>query len=170
MTVMNLPVLVLNANFEPLNVCSTRRAINLYLSGKAEMLLNGRGYIYTVRDRFPRPSIIRLGYMVKRPYPRVRLSKREIFRRDHYTCQYCGSQVKHLTLDHVLPRHRGGDYSWSNLVTACQKCNLRKGGRTIEEAGMTLRHPPYEPKATAMYLYSNYLDENEDWRPFLDGW
>jgi 5-methylcytosine-specific restriction endonuclease McrA len=170
MTVMNLPVLVLNANFEPLNVCSTRRAINLYLSGKAEMLLNGRGYIYTVRDRFPRPSIIRLGYMVKRPYPRVRLSKREIFRRDHYTCQYCGSQVKHLTLDHVLPRHRGGEYSWSNLVTACQKCNLRKGGRTIEEAGMTLRHPPYEPKATAMYLYSNYLDENEDWRPFLDGW
>jgi 5-methylcytosine-specific restriction endonuclease McrA len=170
MTVMNLPVLVLNANFEPLNVCSTRRAINLYLSGKAEMLLNGRGYIYTVRDRFPRPSIIRLGYMVKRPYPRVRLSKREIFRRDHYTCQYCGSQVKHLTLDHVLPRHRGGEYSWSNLVTACQKCNLRKGGRTIEEAGMTLRHPPYEPKATAMYLYSNYLVENEDWRPFLDGW
>ncbi|MFN2147737.1 MAG: HNH endonuclease [Anaerolineales bacterium] len=167
---MNLPVLVLNANYEPLNVCSTRRAINLYLSGKAEMLLNGRGYIYTVRERFPRPSVIRLGYMVKRPYPRVRLSKREIFRRDHFTCQYCGAQTKHLTLDHVVPRHRGGEYSWFNLVTACQKCNLRKGGRTLEDASMTLRHPPFEPRATASYLYSSYLEKNEAWRPFLDGW
>jgi 5-methylcytosine-specific restriction endonuclease McrA len=167
---MNLPVLVLNANYEPLNVCSTRRAVNLYLSGKAEMLQNGRGYIHTVSKRFPRPSVIRLGYMVKRPYPRVRLTKREIFRRDGYTCQYCGSSTKHLTLDHVIPRHRGGEYTWSNLVTACQKCNLKKGGRTPDEVNMQLRRKPEEPRATAIYLYGVYLDVNEEWHEYLDGW
>lgn len=167
---LNEPVLVLNANYEPLNVCSTRRAVNLWLSGKAEMLLNGRGVIHTVRREIPRPSVIRLSYMVKRPYPRVRLSKREIFRRDDYRCQYCGQTKAHLTLDHIFPRHRGGEYSWSNLVTACPSCNLKKGGRTIKQANMRLLRKPVEPRATAAYLYGGYIADNEDWQQFLAGW
>ncbi len=167
---MNSPVLVLNANFEPLNVCTTRRAICLMLSGKAEMLLDGRGFIRTVRELYPRPSVIRLDYMIKRPRPRVRLSKRELFRRDNYTCQYCGSKTPHLTIDHVIPRHRGGDYSWSNLVSACASCNTKKGGRRIEEARMRLLRAPSEPRPTAIYLYSNHLVSNQDWRQFLEGW
>lgn len=167
---MNSPVLVLNANFEPLNVCTTRRAICLMLTGKAEMLLDGRGYIHTVRELYPRPSVIRLDYMIKRPRPRIRLSKRELFRRDNYTCQYCGARTTRLTIDHVIPRHRGGNYSWSNLVSACANCNTKKGGRTLEEARMRLLHHPSEPRPTAIYMYSSHLELNQDWRQFLEGW
>jgi 5-methylcytosine-specific restriction endonuclease McrA len=167
---MNEPVLLLNANFEPLNVCTTRRAIGLVLKGKAELLLNGRGFIHTVRKDYPRPSVIRLGYMIKRPRPKVRLSKREVFRRDNHACQYCGARVSRLTLDHVMPRHRGGQHDWLNLVTACPSCNLKKGGRTIDEARMSLRHMPIEPRASALYLYGAHLPENQEWRQFLEGW
>jgi 5-methylcytosine-specific restriction endonuclease McrA len=167
---MNTPVLVLNANFEPLNVCTTKRALGLMFGGKAEMLLNGRGFVHTVRELYPRPSVIRLDYMIKRPRPRVRLSKRELFRRDHYRCQYCGAKAAHLTIDHVIPRHRGGDHSWSNLVTACAACNIKKGGRTLGEARMHLLHKPSEPHPTAVYLYGTHLTKNQDWRQFLEGW
>lgn len=167
---MNAPVLVLNANYEPLNVCSTRRALCLLVAGKAEMLLNGRGTVHTVRLALPRPSIIRLGYMIRRPRPRVRLTKREIFRRDDHACQYCGSRSGRLTIDHVLPRHRGGEHSWFNLVTACAECNLRKGGRTLKEASMRLRRPPSEPTATPTYLFARHLPSNEDWIEYLAGW
>ena len=108
---MDDPVLVLNANYEPLNVCSTRRAIGLMMMGKATMLENGRGTIQSATRAFPRPSVVRLSYMVHRPRPRVKLNKREIFRRDNYTCQYCGKKTTNLTIDHVIPRHRGGEHS-----------------------------------------------------------
>ena len=167
---MNEPVLLLNANYEPLNVCTTKRAMGLLVTGKAEMLLNGRGYVRTVRLSIPRPSIIRLGYMVKRPRPKVKLTKQEIFRRDRYTCQYCGTKAKGLTIDHVIPRYRGGQHSWSNLVTACPECNRKKGGRTLSEARMRLINQPREPQATAIYIYGSYLNENEIWRDYLTGW
>ncbi|NIM95702.1 MAG: HNH endonuclease [Anaerolineales bacterium] len=167
---MNMPVLLLNANYEPLNVCTTRRALGLLITGKAEMLMNGRGYIRTVRLSVPRPSVIRLGYMVKRPRPKVRLTKQEIFRRDGHACQYCGRRVRGLTIDHVIPRYRGGEYSWFNLVTACPECNRKKGGRTLQETKMTLINLPYEPRATALYLYGSHLQENDSWQQYLDGW
>jgi len=87
------PVLVLNANFEPLNICPTRRAIGLMMTSKATLILNGRGFIHTVSQEFPRPSIIRLERMIKRPRIRVKLNKREVLRRDNYTCQYCGNNT-----------------------------------------------------------------------------
>jgi 5-methylcytosine-specific restriction endonuclease McrA len=167
---MNEPVLVINANYEPLNVCTTRRAMGLLLNGKAEMLANGRGYVRTVRLTIPRPSVIRLGSMVKRPSPRVRLTKRELFRRDGHTCQYCGQRLGRLTIDHVSPRHRGGEHIWSNLVTACPACNLRKGGRTLQEAHMTLLRMPREPRATASYLFGPLVEANADWMPYIEGW
>jgi 5-methylcytosine-specific restriction endonuclease McrA len=170
MDAMYRPVLVLNANFEPLNVCTTRRALGLLIKGKAEMLLNGRGYVHSVRLSLPRPSVIRLGTMIHRPRPRVRLTKREIFRRDGYTCQYCGARSARLTVDHVVPRYRGGRHEWKNLVAACPSCNLRKGGRTLQEARMTLLRQPTEPRPTAMYLYGTYVPENEEWEQFLTGW
>lgn len=167
---MNRPVLVLNGNYEPLNVCTTKRAMGLILAGKATVLENGRGFIRTVSRTFERPSVIRLVYVVHRPRPRVRLSKREILRRDDYRCQYCGRQVSNLTVDHVVPRHRGGTHCWENLVAACPQCNRRKGGRTLEEAHMTLLRQPFEPKPTARYLFGAYLESNEDWIKYVDGW
>ena len=163
-------VLVLNANFEPLHVCDTHRALNLIVAGKARMLANGRGYVRTVRLSFPRPSVIQLEKMIHRPHPRVRLSKREVFRRDEFTCQYCGRQMAHMTVDHVIPRHRGGSHSWDNLVAACPSCNRRKGGRTSDEAHMRLLRAPREPSATAVYLFGRHLHENQDWGTFLQGW
>jgi len=167
---MNVPVLVLNANFEPLNVCSTARAMCLLFVGKAEHIYNGRGVIRTPTRTYERPSVIRLHYMVRRPRPCVRLSKREIFRRDGYRCQYCGRPSSHLTLDHVFPRHRGGKHEWENLVSACPQCNRHKGHRTPQEAGMKLYRAPGQPLATALYLYGQYLNRNQEWARYLEGW
>jgi len=164
------PVLVLNANFAPINVCTTKRAIVLILTGKASLVMNGRGVIRSVSRIYPRPSIIRLGAMAHRPRPRVKLSKREIFRRDEYTCQYCGQRKQTLTVDHVIPRRLGGNHCWENLVTACAACNHRKGGRTIEQAGMRLLHTPKAPSSSAQYIFGRYLPKNEEWLPFLQGW
>ncbi len=167
---MYVPVLVLNANFEPINVCNTRRAIGLILNGKAMLVLNGRGEIKTVTRAYPRPSIIRLQRMIKRPRPRVKLTKREILRRDDYTCQYCGQRTSTLTIDHVIPRHLGGQHEWDNLVTACPSCNHRKGGRTLEQSQMRLLHRPAEPPTSARYMFARHLKENLEWIPFIEGW
>jgi len=167
---VNRPVLVLNANYEPLNVCNTRRAMGLLIMEKAVMISNGRGVIRTPSTTFLRPSVIRLGYMVHRPRPHVTLTKQEIFQRDNYICQYCGRSGGVLTIDHVMPRHRGGKHSWKNLVTACQDCNRRKGGKSTQVAHMRLLRQPFEPPATATYLYRRYLKTNQDWLTFVQGW
>lgn len=164
------PVLVLNANFEPINVCSTRRAIGLILAEKAAMVVNGRGHIHTISHLLPRPSVIRLEHMIHRPRPRVKLTRREVFRRDNYTCQYCGRRDSQLTVDHILPKHLGGKHIWTNVVAACPGCNHRKGGRRLEEVHMHLLHVPKEPPASAVYLYGRHLDENGEWEPYISGW
>jgi len=163
-------VLVLNANFEPIHVCTTRRALGLILTGKAAMVMNGRGYIRTVSASVARPSVIRLEQMVHRPRARVKLTRREIFRRDNYTCQYCGRHLMDLTLDHVLPRHLGGEHAWTNIVAACPACNHRKGGRKLDEAHMALLHFPVEPPSSALYIFGRHLNDNGEWEQFIRGW
>jgi 5-methylcytosine-specific restriction endonuclease McrA len=160
-------VLVLNANFEPINVCNMHRALGLMLTEKATLVLDGRGTVRTSSTTYPRPSVIRLHKMIRRPRPTVRLTRREILRRDGYTCQYCGRQMPDLTIDHVIPRHMDGPHVWRNVVAACPACNHRKGGRKIEEAGMRLLHVPIEPPASADYIFAQ---ENQEWGQFLNGW
>ncbi len=167
---MSETVLVLNANFEPINVCHLRRAIGLILTDKASLVVNGRGHIQTASSVFPRPSVIRLEKMIHRPRPQVKLTRREIFRRDNFTCQYCGKHTNDLTIDHVIPRHLGGQQTWTNVVAACSACNHKKGGRTLEEAKMTLPHLPKEPPSSAMYIFGRHLKEYSEWEPFLNGW
>lgn len=167
---LNEPVLILNINYEPLHVCNIKRALNLLLAGKAEIVLNGRGYIHTSSDQFEIPSVIKLAYMVKRPRPQIALSKREILRRDDYTCQYCGRKTNLLTIDHVVPRHAGGSHSWYNLVAACAPCNRRKGGKMLDQANMQLRRRPFEPNPSAFYLFGNHLEKRQEWNEFLEGW
>jgi 5-methylcytosine-specific restriction endonuclease McrA len=163
-------VLVLNANFEPLNVCNMHRAISLMVLDKATLVINGRGYIQSVSRAFPRPSVIRLQNMISRPRPRVKLTRREVFRRDNYTCQYCGVRSSQLTIDHVIPRHLGGEHKWENVVTACAHCNHKKGGRTLKQSGMVLMKNISEPPTSAMYIFQHYLDNNQEWETFLSGW
>src|SRR5918998_4123670 len=154
---MDSVVLLLNSDYEPLNVCNVRRAFRLVFGEKAEVIQYNHHDVQTTTQIFRAPSVIRLHHRVKRPRPRVRLSRREIFARDKYTCQYCGRQTHDLTLDHVVPRHRGGGHTWENLVAACKPCNHRKGGKTLEEARLRLNKPPYEPRNDIYSLFTPYL-------------
>ena len=108
--------------------------------------------------------------MVRRPRPHIKLTRRELFRRDNYTCQYCGKHTKDLTIDHIFPRHLGGTHTWDNVVAACAHCNHRKGGRTLLESGMKLLSTPREPPNSAYYLFGGHLNQYQEWEQFLAGW
>lgn len=166
---INAPVLVLNQNYEPLNVCDIRRAFRLLGADKAELLERNHQVIHTPSLAIAAPSVIRLVYLVKRPRPRVKLSRREVFSRDRHTCQYCGTTNRDLTIDHVVPKHRGGRHEWENLVAACRSCNHRKGSKTLSEARMHLLREPRAPRADVRYLYGSYLRDaqNDPWRSYL---
>ena len=164
--VLASPVLVLNLNYVPINVSTARRAIILLGKGKAELLENHRGQVRTVSTVVDVPSIIRLGYLVKRPFAPRKLSKKEIFLRDKYTCQYCGTKSQQLTLDHVVPRRQKGAHTWENVVAACSKCNLRKAGFTPEEAKMKLFREPRAPQPNPYRMLQNRVILDE-WRPYL---
>jgi 5-methylcytosine-specific restriction endonuclease McrA len=167
---LSQPVLLLNVNYEPLHVCNTRRALALLIAGKAEMIMNGRGTIHSATAEYDMPSVIKLGYMVHRPRKNVSLTKREILRRDDYTCQYCGRQSSMLTIDHVVPRRLGGQHTWTNVVAACPQCNRRKGGKTPEGANMLLLQRPTEPSGSAMYRFGTHLEAHGEWEEFIKGW
>jgi len=168
--VLNSSVLVLNQNYEPLNVCNVRRAMVLVLHGKAEVLETAKDVVRSATSVFITPSVIRLVHMIRRPRPKVRLSRKEIFTRDGWACVYCGRKTRDLTLDHVLPRHRGGGHSWENLVSACKPCNHRKAGRTPEEARMAMRREPGMPRVSIYHVFYTYLDDQEEWRKFVPGY
>ncbi|GIT44398.1 MAG: hypothetical protein Ct9H300mP11_23340 [Chloroflexota bacterium] len=162
------PVLVLNLNYVPVNVCTVRRAIVLLTKGKAELLENHAGQLHTVSRLIDAPSVIRLSYMVKRPFLPRKLSKKEVFLRDKFTCQYCGKRVHDLTLDHVIPRRQQGAHTWENVVTACNRCNLYKAGRTPAEAKMRLGSIPRAPDPNPYLILQNrtILEEWEIYIPW----
>ena len=144
-------VLVLNASYEPLNVCSVRRAHVLVFKGKAEILEEHEMPLHSATDTFARPHVIRLVQYIRVPRAEQRkISRRALFARDEWSCVYCGTSGGRLTLDHVLPRSRGGDSVWENVVTSCAPCNLRKGNRLLEEVSMEL---PVRPKAPNPTLF-----------------
>jgi 5-methylcytosine-specific restriction endonuclease McrA len=162
-------VLVLNASYEPLNVCSVRRAHVLVWKGKAEVVEESEQPLRSAAHAFVRPLVIRLLQYVRVPRAvKRRISRRVLFARDGFRCVYCGSHGGRLTLDHVVPRSRGGDSTWENVVTACAPCNLLKGDRLPEEARMSL---PRAPRAPAPVLFIRLaLHRVPDlWKPYLPG-
>jgi len=162
-------VLVLNNDYEPLNVCNVRRALVLVLLGKAEVLHVDGVRLRTVDRVIQVPSVVKLRYHVKRPLPELKLTRRTIFARDDYTCQYCGYRGKDLTVDHVLPKRLGGSDDWENLVTCCRKCNLKKGDKPLHQMGMTLLRQPRRPRYVPYISLSKYIEgaKNEVWRNYL---
>ena len=137
--------LVLNATYGPLSVVPARRAACLVLSDKADLVADDGHQLHSARLVLPSPSVIRLRYVVRVPYARrTSMSRRALFSRDDYCCQYCGGFAD--SLDHVVPRSRGGQHTWENVAAACRPCNLRKRDRTPAEAGMTRARPPRAPK------------------------
>jgi 5-methylcytosine-specific restriction endonuclease McrA len=144
----------------------------LVFCSKAEVLEVYHAPVASASHAYVAPSVIRLVYMIRRPRPRVKLTRREIFIRDEHTCQYCGTRTGDLTIDHVVPRSRGGGHSWENLVSACRSCNHRKGGKTVQESKMKLHRQPFEPKAGIYYTIERRLNAtvHENWLKFIPGY
>jgi 5-methylcytosine-specific restriction endonuclease McrA len=139
-------VLVLNATFEPINVCTVRRAVVLLLKEKAEVIEQGDWELRSATRNVTRPVVIRLVSYVRVPRDthRRKITRRAVFARDDWTCQYCGAR-SNLTVDHVIPRSKGGASSWENIVASCAPCNLRKGSALPRQAGMRLQRQPGKP-------------------------
>lgn len=161
-------VLVLNASYEPLNITSWQRAVVLLIKGKAEQIEHNGKYIY---EDFPLPTVIRLRYYVTMPYKEIPLTRRNILHRDGHSCQYCGYNGDDLTLDHVIPRSRGGGDTWENMVTACVRCNVKKGNRTPKEAHMPLNQPPRRPISSLYFEVTKHVrtGTHQEWRKYVIG-
>lgn len=165
-----LKVLILNYSYEPLQFCSAKRGIIMVLSGRAEKIETD-GYLVRSPSRsFALPTVIRVLKMVRRNYRKgVSFSKKNILRRDNYTCQYCGDRERPLTVDHIVPKSRGGKTSWTNVVVACKPCNLKKGSRTAQEANMRLINQPFRPNFHfhAFVIPAGPPEHVESWMKYL---
>ena len=160
-------VLVLNATYQPLNVTSMRRALKMLYLNKAEIVKNNGEIIKTPQSLISIPSIIRLLHFVIVPHRQIPLTRKYILLRDLYTCQYCGKQeTKHMTIDHVVPKSRGGASTWENLVCACRVCNNRKNNRPPRDADMKLLREPGQPKARPLMFLGEHNTPPE-WLPYL---
>ncbi|MBX3277464.1 MAG: HNH endonuclease [Acidobacteria bacterium] len=167
---MNGRVLVLNSTYEPINVCTTRRAIVLVLKGIARAEERHEDFFHSARHAIPVPSVIRLTEYVHIPFERKSLSRKNILLRDHNTCQYCTRihTPSELTLDHVIPKSRGGHSNWDNLVACCKRCNNRKGNALPEEAGMRLLKRPQAFSLHVNRQIMRYLGRSDaKWRKYL---
>ena len=157
--------LVLNASYEPLCVVTSRRAVILMLSDKAELVHDSGRRLHSERLTVPVPSVVRLRTFVAVPFHRrVAVSRRAVMARDGHRCQYCGARAD--SIDHVVPRSRGGADTWDNVVAACRPCNVRKRDHDVHEAGMRLRQHPRTPTGAA-WLIVSAGSVPDAWSPYL---
>ena len=197
--VLKTPVLVLNRLWQAVNICAGQRALGLLFTGHAEVVheedgdfdtytfdewciraperlpgVSGHPLVRTVSLQVHLPRVILLQVFDRLPARDVRFTRENVFRRDHHTCQYCGRRLdqRHLNIDHVLPRNRGGQTSWANVVCSCLPCNTRKGSRTPAEAGMRLLREPHKPRWRPFIENQFSHAYHQSWRHFLDhaGW
>ncbi|MDQ3178243.1 MAG: HNH endonuclease [Actinomycetota bacterium] len=157
--------LVLNVTYEPLGVVASLRALCLVIAAKAEVVEEDERPVLSVDHAYPRPLVVKLRYMVHVPYRHATaLSRRAVFVRDDHTCQYCGRHAD--SIDHVLPRSRGGEHIWENVAAACRRCNTVKRDRTPDEAGMRLARPCHAPRhASWVSFCPGHVPEA--WKPYL---
>ena len=163
---MNHRVLVLNLDYSPISICNVQRAFLLLYLEKAQLMSEVQDlFLRTVDKSFPMPAVIKLNKYVNIPYKSVELTRQNIFKRDNFECQYCGTE-HNLTLDHVVPSSKGGKSTWNNLITACKTCNAKKGDFSPQEAGLDLNSKPYKP-SYIMFIrdFSGFV--TEEWIPFL---
>lgn len=160
-------VLVLNASYEPLNITTWRRAMVMLIKGKAEGLEHDASR--PIRDDILLPTVIRLRQFVRVPYRQMPLTRRNVFQRDGHRCQYCGCADERLSIDHVIPRSRGGADVWENVTTACLPCNVRKGNRTPREAGMPLSRQPHRPPSGLSFEAIRHIHsgQHREWAKYV---
>lgn len=166
MRLLDDSVLVLNQNYEPLSVCSVRRALLLILRGRAEAVEKLEVVVRSVSQEFSVPSVVRLERYINAPRRSVVLSKRNIFKRDRFECQYCGKRDAKLTIDHVVPRTKGGPSTWENMVCACAACNNKKGEQRPEQVGLKLRTQPKRPNSVS-FMRNAMGSGQQRWKPYL---
>ena len=160
-------VLVLNQNYEPLSVCSARRALIMQLLGKVEIVETYDGVrVHAVSRSMALPSVVRLGSYVRVPYKKILLTRKNIIKRDGHVCQYCRDTKGPMTVDHIIPKSHGGQETWENMVCACERCNNRKGDRLAEKAGMKLLRKPRRPSHIT-FIQSFIGISDRRWRPYL---
>jgi 5-methylcytosine-specific restriction endonuclease McrA len=161
--------LVLNGDYSPLNVCTALKGAKMVFTGRAEVIEGRKNGLRTVTVQYPIPTVIRINHKVRLKNIRVRLSRKAVLSRDRYVCQYCGSTGPNMTVDHLVPKHKGGDFTWENLVCACPRCNSRKADRTLAEAGMKVLSKPKEPGYfTLSLLYHTQKGRpDETWGKYL---
>lgn len=167
---MDGKVLVVNQNYEPLNICSWQRAVTLVFAGKAITVETRDRTLTAPNMEMQMPSVVRLREYIHRPLPELKLSRRAIIARDNNRCVYCGRRTNNLTIDHVVPRERGGSDTWENLAACCRKCNAIKGNRTPREAGLKLRHRPRRPRFIPYLGFATFRAalKNDTWRDYLE--
>ena len=162
--------LILNAGYEPMQLVSWERALCLVLSEKAEIVAEYGAVVRSVTSTFARPSVVRLKRYVRivRHMGFVRCTRKNILLRDRYQCQYCGVRCKPtaITIDHVVPRARGGTTHWENVVAACHPCNRKKGSRALNQSGLSLIRHPRRPLWREL-IDDMHRDAVSDWMPYL---
>lgn len=166
----SLKILVLNSTYEPLQFCAARQAVLMVLTGRAEKIECDGFVVRSPSITFQLPTVIRVLNRVQRmKRSSVSFSKKNILRRDNYTCQYCGDRNHPLTIDHIIPKSRGGKTSWANIVVACKPCNLNKGSRTAAEAGMKIINKPSRPSCNylAFTIPSGPRSHVDAWGKYL---
>ena len=158
--------LLLNASYEPLTVVSWKMAVNLVVQGKADVIHEGPEMIHYGRGEMPRPSVVRLRYFVKVPYrARIPLNRRSVLARDKHQCQFTHCERKGTTIDHVVPRSKGGQHTWENVAAACRPCNFKKADKSMREMGWSLRRESKAPQGR--YLLIGHQAEPE-WMQYLE--
>ncbi|MCK4352245.1 HNH endonuclease [candidate division WOR-3 bacterium] len=163
---VNKACLVLNQNYEPLSITRVKRAFCLIYLGKAEVVEPYSFKIHSISTSFVAPSVLRLLYFIHVKRPSLPLTKRNILKRDNYTCQYCGAQNVSMTTDHIIPKKLGGEDSWENMVCACVRCNNKKGDSTLEKAGLKLIKRPKKPHF--FFIIHNLVTiPDTRWRQYL---
>jgi 5-methylcytosine-specific restriction endonuclease McrA len=165
-SLLNRSVLVLNQSYEPVYVCSVRRAIILVFRDRAEIIEARDMSLRTVQAVFPVPSVVRLALYLRIPNKQLALTKRNVLRRDRHQCQYCGTRRAQMTVDHIIPRTQGGCDSWDNLVCACVRCNNRKGDQMPEQVGLALKRKPRLPNSATFIRHFIGVPDKR-WRPYL---
>lgn len=165
--VLNARVLLLNQSYEPLILCSAKKAVVLIYLRKAEIIKeNPKLSVRSVTTVLPWPSVIRLKTYVRIPHSNINLTRKNILRRDNHKCAYCGRGDLAFTVDHIIPKAHGGKDTWENLVTACLPCNNRKGDRTPDEANMILKIKPHKPNHI-MFILNSISRIDDNWKPYL---
>ena len=164
-----MEVLVLNMDYTPINITTLQRGFKLVFKGKAEILSsNDDKPILTEKKSYNRPKVIRLLKYIVMPFRKVNLNRQNLFKRDDFKCVYCGTN-KDLTIDHVIPKVKGGNNKWTNLVTCCHDCNVKKGHKDVDvflkETGLTMRHQPFKP--TYLYFVEKIYKVDEDWKQYV---